>query len=310
MKKAEFEIARKWLADAPLFIDGDQVERFFDAVVRPDGRLTEWTYQISDSETASLIGKMESSVEVAGGTLIELWAKLKGKLGIGIESEKGTEKGSSLAKVYNPINTPQRQLIALAEYYDQHKNARAFYVTDSRNNDWRNPDRIAEVPRQLVFLDLPGQCAAQASGLQTKLIPIAAEFENGKIVPFFMTLRAKSGENPPFAYPESQDIADSAQLQAERKEYWQWFAKNFQIQESIHAIEAGTAANGRIRWIDFRLPISDDGQTLHLHISPAGRYDSGMFGYNFIRRGFEFGLRIVGTVKSDPDMDVLAIYDK
>jgi hypothetical protein len=215
-----------------------------------------------------------------------------------------------LARVYNPINTPQRQLITLAEYYDQHQNARAFYVTDPRNGDWRNPDGIAEVPRQLVFLDLPGQCAAKASGVQTKLIPIAAEFENGKIVPFFTTLRAKSGENPPSEYPESQDIADPAQLQADRKKYWQWFAKNFQIQASIHAIEAGTVANGRMRWIDFRLPISDDGDTLHLHISPAGRYDTGVFGYNFIRRGFEFGLRIVGTVKSDPDMDVLAIYDK
>jgi hypothetical protein len=310
MKKNEFEIARKWLADAPLFIDGDQVDRFFDAVVRPSGKLTGWTYQVSDSETKSLVSKIQSEVEAGGGTLVELWMKLKGKLGIGVEYEQGTEKGNSLARVYNTIDTPQRQLITLAEYYDQNQNARAFYVTDPQNPEWRKPNAITDVPRQLVFLDLPGQFQVKAPGMQTKLIPIAAEFENGKIVPFFTTLRAKSGENPPSVYPESQDIADSAQLQAGRKNYWEWFAKNFQIQASIHAIEAGAEANGRIRWIDFRLPIADDGDTLHLHISPAGRYDTGVFAYNFIRRGFEFGLRIVGTLKSDPDMDVLAIYDK
>ena len=310
MKNEEFEIARKWLADAPLFIDGDQVERFFDAVVRPSGKLKEWTYEIADSDTRRLIGKIDSEVEVSGGALLDLWAKLKGKLGIGVESELATKKGSSLAQVYDAINTPQRQLILLAEYYNQNQNARAFYVTDPQDADWRKPNAITDVPRQLVFLDLPGQFEVKAAGLQTKLIPIAAEFENGKIVPFFTTLRAKNGENPPSIYPESQDIADSAQLHADRNAYWKWFVSNFQIQASIHAMEAGAEANGRIHWIDFRLPIADDGETLHLHISPAGRYDTGVFAYNFIRRGFEFGLRIVGTLKSDPDMDVLAIYDK
>lgn len=27
-----------WLADAPLFIDGEQVDAFYDAVVRPEGK--------------------------------------------------------------------------------------------------------------------------------------------------------------------------------------------------------------------------------------------------------------------------------
>ena len=310
MKDTEFDIARKWLADAPLFIDGDQVERFFDAVVRPAGKLTEWTYEISDKETKELIAKMQTDVEAAGGTLVDLWAKLKGKLGIGVESDLGTEKASSLAQVYNAINTPQRQLITLANHYHEHQNARAFYVIDPKTADWRNPSGIADVPRELVFLDLPGQFDVTVPGVQTRLIPIAAEFENGKIVPFFKKLRAKNGENPPADYPESQDISDATKLQAERKKYWQWYSKNFQVQASILTLEEAAAENGKIRWIDFRLPITGDGETVHLHISPAGRYDTGVFGYNFVRRGFEYGLRIVGTMKSDPDMDVLAIYDK
>jgi hypothetical protein len=310
MEQKDFDIARQWLADAPLFIDGDQVERFFDAVVRPTGKLTEWTYQFSDDETKELILKMESEVGIGSGTLIELWAKLKAKLGIGVESHRGTKKGTSLAQVYNAIFTPQRQLITLAEHYHEHQKARAFYVIDASSGEWRNSKSITDVPRELVFLDLPGRSDVTAKGVQTKCIPMAAEFENGTIVPFFRTLRAKNGENPPAEYPESLDISDAAELRSRRKEYWRWYTKNFQIQASIHVVEEAATANGKIRWIDFRLPITDDGETLHLHISPAGKYDTGVFGYNFIRRGFEHGLRIVGTMKSDPDMDVLAIYDK
>ena len=68
--------------------------------------------------------------------------------------------------------------------------------------------------------------------------------------------------------------------------------------------------HGRIRWIDYRVPLTKDGDTLHLHISPTETYDTGVFAYNFIKRGHKHGLRLVGTLKSEPDMNVLAIYDK
>ena len=42
----------------------------------------------------------------------------------------------------------------------------------------------------------------------------------------------------------------------------------------------------------------------------APRFSLGYFAYNFIKRGFKHGLRLVGTLKSEPDMNVLAIYEK
>lgn len=52
------------------------------------------------------------------------------------------------------------------------------------------------------------------------------------------------------------------------------------------------------------------GQDLHLHVVARGDYDTGVFAYGIIRRGERFGLRIVGSLKSQPALNVLAIYEK
>lgn len=49
---------------------------------------------------------------------------------------------------------------------------------------------------------------------------------------------------------------------------------------------------------------------LHLHVVAHGDYDTGVFAYNLIRRGERYGLRIVGSLKSQPALNVLAIYEK
>ena len=76
------------------------------------------------------------------------------------------------------------------------------------------------------------------------------------------------------------------------------------------AVEESSTKNGRIRWIDYRLPVTQDGDTLHLHVCPGAKYDTGVFAYNLIKRGSKHGLRLIGTLKSEPDMNVLAIYEK
>jgi hypothetical protein len=76
------------------------------------------------------------------------------------------------------------------------------------------------------------------------------------------------------------------------------------------AVEKVVGDGGRIRWIDYRVPLLKDGKTAHLHVSGRGAYDTGVFAYNLIRRGFRHGLRLVGTVKSAPDINVLAIFEK
>ena len=52
------------------------------------------------------------------------------------------------------------------------------------------------------------------------------------------------------------------------------------------------------------------GMTLYLDVSARGDYDTGIFAYTFIRRGERHGLRIVGSLKSQPAQNVLAAYEK
>jgi hypothetical protein len=66
---------------------------------------------------------------------------------------------------------------------------------------------------------------------------------------------------------------------------------------------------GRPLWIAYRMTFSN-GITLHLDVSARGDYDTGIFAYNFIRRGERYGLRIVGSLKSQPALHVLAAYEK
>lgn len=47
-----------WLADAPLFIDADQVSRFHDAVVRPERREAATTLEITQKVATKLSGEL------------------------------------------------------------------------------------------------------------------------------------------------------------------------------------------------------------------------------------------------------------
>jgi hypothetical protein len=51
-------------------------------------------------------------------------------------------------------------------------------------------------------------------------------------------------------------------------------------------------------------------EVLHLHVVAHGDYDTGVFAYNLLRRGERYGLRIAGSLKSQPALNVLAIYEK
>ena len=165
-----------------------------------------------------------------------------------------------------------------------------------------------------AVLDLPGLEQAKERQLPTtKLIPMAAEFENGDIDPLYIELikRLGGGTSEPPKKPANTDIDEDVRNNYWR-EYWGWFNDKFNAQKAIEVIEeAAGGARRRIRWIAYRAPMGvEDSPPLHLHISPAGNYDTGVFAYNFIKRGYKHGVRLVGTLKSEPDMNVLAIYEK
>jgi hypothetical protein len=73
-------------------------------------------------------------------------------------------------------------------------------------------------------------------------------------------------------------------------------------------IENVIGDGGRPRWIDYRVPVGE--MTLHLHVVGHGETDTGVFAYNLVKRGWKHGLRVVGSMKSEPDLNVLAIYEK
>ena len=303
-----------WLADSPLFIDAEQVGRFYDAVARPQAKGGTTTVEISSETIKELSGKLglgaEITTEKLAGLLFPVLALVKPSAKIAAEGAvaKKSSEGSSVSFELNPVESPERQLEALTLHYLANYRKRIFFADFQSAADWRNPKSISAVPRSLVFLDLPGrEEAVQRGSVRTKLVPMAAEFENSKIVEIYKQLVGKNGDAPP-KYVDMSDKPE--QLAEERRKYWQWFEENFSAVTALVAIEKAASENGRIRWIDYRLPLTTNGDTLHLHICPRGAYDTGVLAYNFVKRGSTHGLRLVGTLKSEPDLNVLAIYEK
>lgn len=303
-----------WLLDSPLFIDADQVGRFYDAVARPVTKGGAVTLEITDETVTDLKGKLGIEAGLTpgqfAGMLAPLLAIVKPEIkGSGeVEGERKSTKGGSYSYELAAVDTPQSQLEALTLFYLGKYTKRLFFPESPGQADWRAAISISGVPRPLVFLNLPGHEEAIAKGLkETKLIPTAAEFQNGKIDLIYPKLLATNGERPP-TYPEEAGTPE--ELRAERMKYWGWFDKNFSATRAMKVIENAATENGRIRWIDYRIPLTSEGDTLHLHLRPAGNYDTGVLAYNFVKRGFKHGVRLIGTLKSEPDMNVLAVYEK
>lgn len=303
-----------WLSDAPLFIDAEQVGRFYDAVARPLTKEGAVTVEITDETVTELGGKLGLEAGVTldqfAGMLAKVLPLPKPELKASGEAEAGrkSSKGKSYSIEIGAVDTPQSQLEALTLFYLSRYPKRIFFPNSPSQADWRNAAIISEVPRPLVFLNLPSQEEAAERNLKdSRLIPTAAEFQNGKIVLIYPMLLAANGERPP-EYPEEAGARDK--LRTERMKYWAWFDNNFSATRAMTAIEKAASENGRIRWIDYRVPLTPDGDSLHLHLRPAGNFDTGVLAYNFVKRGFKHGVRLIGTLKSEPDMNVLAIYEK
>jgi hypothetical protein len=313
-EKQENQLSKEllWLHDAPLFIDAVQLDRFYDATVRPANKEGTTTFKLSNETIRNLEGKLNAeaglTTEKLAALLNPFFAFAKPSLKAAFEGSgtAGTKKGDEKTVEVLPISTPQRQLTLLAIYYLLNHQKRIFLVDrPAAETEWREKRVISEVPRALAFLNLPSLEEAIAGNLpSTKLIATAAEFSSGKISQIYKMLNFAADQ------PEYPEKGDPNELRHKRKEYWQWFDKNFSATKAMVAVENAVSENGKIQWIDYRLPITTEGDTLHLHICPSGAYDTGVLAYNFIKRGYKHGIRLVGTLKSEPDMNVLAIYER
>lgn len=331
-----------WLVDIPLFIDTQRVASLYDITVEPvfEPYRKEEVASKEDEETdrqftlggnADITLETNSLLDFIGGA----------KLGLGGDGKYDKRDRERHTGAYRHRSTPQRQLAqVLLKYRDseitsdgkKHASRRHEYVEDISKFDWEDINRDKSSPRDIVALQLPGspdiydEEKGPNGDYRATLVPTAAEFEDGEICPIYPEL---GDDRDPPGYPQRETLWDDlgeyyevnsdeysegkeigGDLLAARRTYWQWFRDHFDPKSTTRTIEEVAADHGRIRWIDFRLPVREDGQTLHLHISPREQYPTGTFAYNFVKRGYKHGLILVGTLKSEPDMDVLAIYER
>lgn len=283
-----------WLADAPLFVDTSQVGVFYDAVLRPRYRTVQLEFAHDRTE------ELKKSFGANLSAKLPIWFPWLGaSVGFegGIDKTKGETEGQTVT--LEPIESPGRQLVELALHYLAHQKERIWHARDEH---WSLPEstEIVASPRMLACLDFPPH---------SKFLPMAAELNDGRVVTFFGPLvdkLKKDGGTLPVHYPDDPLEATFA---AERDKYWTWFSDHWNANKAIQVIEDEIGAGGRPRWIDYRVPIKDS-TTIHLHVVGHGDFDTGVFAYNLVKRGWKHGLRVVGTLKSEPDVNVLAIYEK
>lgn len=306
-----------WIADAPMFVDERHVERFFDAVVRPKFEHVDTSEQDAEDRFTSLKGNLGLKGEVK----FELpdWLKPLKPLSLGaeasgeIDGERRSEVKHSTVRQLKPIWTAERQLEELTRHYLYNYPNRVLFLNGPfEGNGWphekwwqQSVDLTRWLPRPLALLDFPPR---------TVIIPTAAEFTDGQLALLYqdLAIRLTSEKGGPKREYPPDDLPQEERTQ-QRMEYWRSFGSYFSgngSREAMRTIEDAASKHGRISWIDFRILLSDEGESLHIHVAPEGGMTAGTFGYNFVRRGYSHGTRIVGTVKSGPDLNVLAIYER
>jgi len=301
-----------WLADAPLFIDSRQIEGFYDAVVRPEYQGGAITISSSYLERIGTEKKISGGIKIA---LLKWFPFLSPEIGADVErtKTKEEEQAEELTIELRPVDSPHRRLIHLAFHYEYSlPDRRAVYSPDMRTDEWESRASleafIQGIPRALSFIELPPE---------TYLMPTAAEITDGRVVRFFDVLGERIAGDPAKVprYPRfvrGGDAKERAKYEQERSNYWNWFEDNFSPRMAIEIVEDIVAKErGRIRWIDYRiLNFEVEDLPLHLHVVGSENFDTGVFAYNIIGRGAKHGLRIVGTLKSEPDINVLAVFEK
>jgi hypothetical protein len=293
-----------WLADAPLFIDDQLVAGFYDAVVRPEFEL--------QGKTIGEINEKANSLLVGGGGKAELglpsFLSFGPNVKVDAKLEHSRERSTQATKAYEwkAVKTAGRGLEELVAVYvaDQRFHDRLLFLdcppTDIKTlaGGRTKFEATDSFPRSLVFLEVQPGAA---------IIPTMCEFSSGGLEPLHAQLISKlwpSEEGRPIYPSESSPTAS-----VERRGYWKAINERYDSRTAMEVLESAMKDGRKLEWIDFRLSLNSEGDTLHLHICPRGQYSAGTFGYNFIRRGNRKGVRIVGSLKRGPDVNVLAIFE-
>ncbi len=278
-----------WLADAPLFIDADRVNNFYDAVVRPYMRPRTIVSEQSNKKAIDVKTEFGLSGEVDSGQLIKALSGWLPQLKLSTDGKLSGggnyETSSKVARTWEVIETPQRQLEQLCLHYVVFQRERLCVSTTPFDEaDWKQQEWISKVPRGLVLLDLPAG---------TKMLPTFAEFAD---------------EGPQKLLTDAPLVNGELSSKAPQETDWNAVFNRFDAQQCIEGIEG--AGKSRIDSIDYRVRLpGTSGETLHLHLEPKGGFPTLTFAYSMVKRTEKHGLRLVGTMRSGPSMCVLAAYE-
>jgi len=294
----------QWLLDAPLFVDETLTARLFDAVVRPAYEVqSREVGEVSETARRRLLGGEAEAGYDLGLSFLTGALKLRAQVTGEHETTDTTTNSNTRTEVR--VDTAGRRLEEIAlVYLSDHPDRIVFIEADGTATTFTGRTltiadleaAVLDPPRMLAFVDVPQG---------TQIIPMACELETAATERLFEDYIGKLWKDD----ETKPDYPSDGAPQDERRAYWLELTKRFTSRIGMEIIE-DAGKKGKIGWIDFRMPIGTVGDTMHLHLVPAGRYYSGIFAYNMVRRGYRQGLRLVGTLKAGMDLNVLAAFDK
>lgn len=295
-----------FVADIPLFIDDVGVRQLYDALSRPE----------FETVSKSTSGNWSKAHQQAEDTTLAADAGLAPFLKVSGSAKSSTSNvntvGGASAVEQEANRTAEMRIEKLISFYVTYFPERVLWTSvdlpsledlNAKSIDWKDVDDLLgqPAPRPLIVLDLkPG----------SKLLPMMAETADGSLKKLYDAYRCKlSGDGITLPdYPRDKD----PDYDFKSTSYWREWDSAFASNAAMTSVEECTSGRSRIDWIDYRLIgklSADEIRALHLHLCPRGRYSTGTFAYQMIRRGYKYGLRIVGTLKKGEDINVLAVYE-
>ena len=156
-----------WLADSPVFIDGQQVGAFYDAVVGPAFRTVELQVTASWAEQSE---KSTAGHLNAGLSALFPWLKVDAGMEARKAATRTRQDGQSIT--LQPVDSAARQLVQLSLHYLVNQAERICVV--DQNTPFPGAGAIAVSPRMIAFVDVPAG---------TRFLPQAAELNDGRASP-------------------------------------------------------------------------------------------------------------------------------
>ncbi|MBA1184139.1 hypothetical protein [Stutzerimonas stutzeri] len=288
-----------FVVDIPLFIDSQAIEKLHDALSRPEFETT----SRKQSSTAARSKEFQDDLTLSGETGLAPF--MKASTSAKFSQKRSTSNSQTLDLNQEANRSTEMRFEKIINFYAHNYPERIFWaendlskVIDTNGNSltWQEVSTlIAEpAPRPLIVFDL-------SKG--SKLIAMAAENTKGELKEIYKDYIRE--------LPNGDQIPTYSSAPENSKSYWEKLEEHFNPTIAMRSVENSTKDGTRIDWIDYRL-ISKAANTvisIHLHLSPKGEYNTGTFAYQTVRRGFKYGIKIVGTLKQGEDVNVLAIYE-